>query len=488
MSGVRYLLLFITYFLIFQSKGQNVVLNPSFEDTIACPSTLSNDPTAYNWTNAFGKLDHFHICSNGFYTIPNNNWGVQDTCKGSAYAGVMTSVGWGQFSNHFLRNYLIGNFSDTLIGNQCYKVSFYYSLGEAYSGFAIRNFGIYVSDTLPSSWDLITSSIDPQIRVNQWMNDTLNWVKIERYFLAQGGENHIILGCFDSIVDTMYISDKRSIGIDGGNIFSHLYIDDVQVEPVSTLSLPQINLGADTILCEGEKLEFDSLLSSNPIYVWNNLVESSDSSFVIDSTNLYWVEAYNGCSYTSDTIYVEFVDPKVNLGADTTICIREELVLDVNYFHPEAKYLWNTGNNVQQIIPLDSGQYWVNVSVGHCEDNDTINIMYHVPENSKIVSQDLNIRFCGSGVLDVGSSSWNDIYMWNTEENTRRIEVTESNLYEVKVQNECIEALPSFDVIVKQLDGGFNPINIFTPNNDGYNDYFTIFTGETEKYKLEIYN
>jgi gliding motility-associated-like protein len=103
-------------------------------------------------------------------------------------------------------------------------------------------------------------------------------------------------------------------------------------------------------------------------------------------------------------------------------------------------------------------------------------------------AQNTDTTFCVSGILDAGTTAWNDTYIWNTNEETQQIEVTESGMYEVFAKNECTEAVSQFNVKVETLEEGVNDYNIITPNNDGMNDLFTIYEGDSEQYELHIYN
>lgn len=505
MNKLKIIFLLALFFqLSYLAKTQNLVLNSSFEDNKQIPfgRGFPIDSFAFNWSNPInhlGSTDYFHInaiIDQGWnFTIPNNLSGTQDTCDKMAYAGIIVYATDPNFPNTYnYREYLTGVLDTMLLANQCYKVSFKYSLGEAPSHYAISNFGIYFSDSIPiytpsvNDWNNLNNQ--PQIVINQWMNDEINWIKIERFYLAQGGEKNITLGNFSDNFNTNITFVKNGFNSFGGK-GSYIYIDDVRVEEVPLLSLPQINLGSDTILCEGEQITFDSLLPNNPIYVWNNLVESSDSTYTIDSTGTYWIEAYNGCSYTTDTIRVEFVEPKVILGNDTTLCKREELLLQNNNEstnHPKTEFLWNTGDTTSLLNPLDSGEYWLNAKIGHCVDRDSIYIQHYIPLNSKLLSADQDTIFCVNGTLDAGSSEWNDTYIWNTDETTQTIEVTETGNYTVDIENECTEAISTYNVKVESLEEGLNNYNIFSPNNDFVNELFTIYEGNSEEYQIQIYN
>ncbi len=491
-SDTTLILAFIFLFPLL-SKGQNLVLNYSFEDTIFLISNASTpiDSLTHYWQSPSthgGTPDYFHSeagISTG-RSVPTNSYGFQDTCHRLSYTGIYIYTTNSQYS---YREYLTGELDTSLITNQCYKVSLHYSLSE-YSDYSVSNFGIFFSDSIPldnSTGNAQNLNYSPQVTINQWMDDKEKWVKVERYFVAQGEERYITLGNFLPNIN----STANFLGNGSNNDpikASYVYLDNILIEAVPTLSLPQINLGADTLLCEGEELVFDSLLPDNPVYVWNNLIESSDSTFTIDSSGTYWVEAYNGCSYTTDTISVEFVKPNIELGNDTILCKRQELTLLTEFTHPQVEFLWNTGDAANSIVPEDSGTYWLQVNVNHCKDIDSVYVGYHIPLNALLESENIDTILCIDGILGMRGSNWADTYQWNTGEPTQSIEVIESGVYEVYIENECTEATSTYSVTVEGLEDGYSPINVFTPNGDGHNDLFSVYNGNSDEYRLEIYN
>ncbi|MBL7734543.1 MAG: PKD domain-containing protein [Chitinophagaceae bacterium] len=81
-----------------------------------------------------------------------------------------------------------------------------------------------------------------------------------------------------------------------------------------------------------------------------------------------------GMVYTA-TQYVTiegFPSPVVALGADTTLCEDNELILDAG--NPGATYVWNTGETSQTISVYDPGKYEVTVTKDGCSATDSIKV------------------------------------------------------------------------------------------------------------------
>ena len=69
-------------------QAQNLVPNPSFEDTVSCPTLLGQVTKARYWVDVLNTPDYFHeCCTVSDLTIPSNTFGYQYPATGSAYMG-----------------------------------------------------------------------------------------------------------------------------------------------------------------------------------------------------------------------------------------------------------------------------------------------------------------------------------------------------------------------------------------------------------------
>lgn len=441
MEKRKIILIIITSLITFSSFSQNLVLNHSFENYKKLNYLGEHvvDTMIYDWhtvINRFGSNNCFNVnFSNIDFQIPNNVIGQQNICDSNAYAGIYVYVSTTTLFNASTREYITGELNSTLINGRCYKVSFKYSLGDNVSQVAISNFGFYFSDSIPINnstiWSNANLNYTPQLEVNQILNDKQKWVKIERFYTASGNENYFTMGNFNENINTNTFFVKNGFNSQGGKS-SYVYLDDIHIEEVPTISLPQINLGADTILCKGETISFDSLLPNNPVYVWNNLVESSDSSFTIDSSGTYWVEAYNGCSYTTDTINIMYQDINVNLKSDTSLCNQETYLIQKNI--PNAQYLWNDSTTNNFILINDSGSYWLQATVGRCSNSDTILVDY------TRVDADLgnDTTLCEGQEISLSKNIANAKYLWsNADTSNAYLSTTEEEIWLKIFLNNC---------------------------------------------------
>jgi len=148
------------------------------------------------------------------------------------------------------------------------------------------------------------------------------------------------------------------------------------------ISLPELDLGNDTILCPDAELNLDAF-SDNCTYLWQDL--SDNSEFIVESPGTYHVSIYNNitnCGNT-DTININYSTlPEINIGTDTAFCKNTVYKLDA--FHEKYTYVWNTNETDSSISVQEPGQYFVQITDSlFCVNSDTINLLhYPLPEFS----------------------------------------------------------------------------------------------------------
>ena len=225
------LFLYITCCYISSIQSQNLVLNPSFEDTISCydwqNGTFPFSLPALNWNGAIqGSPDYFHPTYCGDNFMPANTIGYQSARTGFAYEGfgvfALTS-----FNDH---EFVGGQLSDSLKQGNQYCLEFYVSAANRCKYFT-DGLGVYFSndtirDTLQGNYFPYYYPYTPVFEspVGVPITDTLNWVLINGTFTAQGGEKYFAIGNFrdDSFI-TLDSQANAPVPV------AYYYIDDVSV-------------------------------------------------------------------------------------------------------------------------------------------------------------------------------------------------------------------------------------------------------------------
>lgn len=194
------LLLAILFFCtVFTSKAQNLVPNPSFEDTIACPDGLNQINRASGWSSYGNTPDYWNTCSQSM-NVPNTSSGFQNAFKGNAFCGVYTCYsGFTGIPNY--REYIGSPLIFPLIIGQKYFVSFKLNKPNNLEC-ATNNFGALFSTVPYSETNPTSYSKSPQIISAQIITDTLNWVTISSSFFSDSAYKYVILGSFNSDSNT----------------------------------------------------------------------------------------------------------------------------------------------------------------------------------------------------------------------------------------------------------------------------------------------
>ena len=221
-------------------NSQNLVINPSFEDTVSCPYSASHIYCATPWFQpsiTHSSSDLFNPCSSSNNVgIPQNFSGFQFPRTGFGYAGIYLNV-----DTLNIREYIEGKLLAPHIAGNLYFVSFYVSLADT-SSIAISNFGAYFSvDSLVYSGYQTITNVTPQIAndVTNFLTDKIEWIEISGFFVANGGEQYITIGNFQTPSNTPF-----QIVSGGAYPSSYYFIDDISVynyDSLQNLKLNKIN-------------------------------------------------------------------------------------------------------------------------------------------------------------------------------------------------------------------------------------------------------
>lgn len=223
MKKIMFLVLYFPITLI----GQNLVLNPSFEDTVSCPFFLGDLSPIVDWDSYGNSPDCFHSCSGNTINIPNSDFGYQYARSGEAMSGIITYV-WQQDPGWpYYREYIGTQLLNPLIIGEKYFVSFFINCAGYMPGWQHigsnkigARFYTYtpMGNILPDNFaHIYTDSI---------VIDTVQWYKVSGSFIADSTYTHLIIGNF-------YDHTQTDTIIFGGPPFggssAYYYIDDVCV-------------------------------------------------------------------------------------------------------------------------------------------------------------------------------------------------------------------------------------------------------------------
>lgn len=145
---------------------------------------------------------------------------------------------------------------------------------------------------------------------------------------------------------------------------------DIDTIVVNYNSIPIVNFGNDTLICQGDSLQLN-IDFQNTQFIWQD--NSTNSNFIVSQPGTYWVSTNNYCGGWIDTINVDYKPLLIiDLGNDTTLCLGDNLLLTAST--PNASYVWQDESNQPDFFVNQKGVYSVEVTLNGCKASDTISI------------------------------------------------------------------------------------------------------------------
>lgn len=222
------------------SFSQNLIPNYSFEQYSQCPYSENQTHFAIPWFNPTeGSSDYFNGCfSAGVFSVdvPNNWIGNQNAKTGFAYAGgaFYADSSWNLPD---YREYIEVKLLSSLQANKKYYAEFFISLADS-SDYSTDDIGVYFSVDSIINDTFVNLSYAPQVNnlEGNVISDTSNWTKVSGTFIAQGGEQFMIIGNFKNDINT----DAIKIGNNNFGL-SYYFIDDVFLSEDTTTLINENN-------------------------------------------------------------------------------------------------------------------------------------------------------------------------------------------------------------------------------------------------------
>ncbi|MCC6183011.1 MAG: T9SS type A sorting domain-containing protein [Bacteroidia bacterium] len=179
----------------------------------------------FNWQQIISPDIFVKSCTFvNHYGVPSNTFGFSYPKNGNAY------IGLGLLNLPYeTKEYIYQQLTVPLITGKSYYTSFFVSKADR-TVYSIKNIGANFSVTQPTLVSIQFISSNPQIQ-NQsgFLTDTIGWTKIEGYFTAQGGEQYITIGNFNSNANTDTINSGTNNPIPFDNGTAYYYVDSVSL-------------------------------------------------------------------------------------------------------------------------------------------------------------------------------------------------------------------------------------------------------------------
>lgn len=150
---------------------------------------------------------------------------------------------------------------------------------------------------------------------------------------------------------------------------------DAQVQLIMP---PALDLGPDTVLCEGQRLD---LVATHPGSTYSWSTGATTPSIQASAAGTYSVTVNNGCTRT-DAITIAFNPSPTRMAVNEFhTCLDDApryVVLDAG--NPGSQYDWSTGATTQVIMASAYGWYYVNVRNAYdCSVRDSAQVIEYCP-------------------------------------------------------------------------------------------------------------
>ncbi|MBK9420852.1 MAG: T9SS type A sorting domain-containing protein [Flavobacteriales bacterium] len=228
------------------ATAQNLVPNPSFEDTALCNTYDPVRLQAARWFNVNWATPDVYECDLvrrcGVVWDPADSdvqaSGYQYARSGTRFAG---AYHWYGVNSSDTKEYLTVRLDQDLIHGTNYSVSLYYSRADGYK-LATDRISAYFGPDSFFVQDYRTLPLQPQVDLmdpeHEYLTDEVNWTYLADSFVATGNERYMTIGSF---LDSSQVNGIMAPT--GSFNYCYYYYDDVSVVAIKPSGIGEVQFG-----------------------------------------------------------------------------------------------------------------------------------------------------------------------------------------------------------------------------------------------------
>lgn len=271
---------------------------------------------------------------------------------------------------------------------------------------------------------------------------------------------------------------------------------------------------ADTLVCDGDTIRFNNLSDAGlDDFLWSfgdgHSTTLRDPAHDYSNAGSYLVTLAAGGAICKDTITkMVTVDPRLT-AVDFKLDRQHGCTGEALQFNPIGadgitttglQWIFGDGNGFFQkdIVALQhaydaEGIMYISMTASFraCPDIIVLDSVIVYPFPSVFLGPDTGLCLGGAGLYlsDVTPAQSGDQYLWNTGDTTPLLKVVYPGLYSLQVTSG--KGCATTESVWVKKDCYVDIPNAFTPNGDGYNDYFfprQLLSAKVSRFRMKILN
>jgi len=281
-------------------------------------------------------------------------------------------------------------------------------------------------------------------------------------------------------------------------------------QTISIDDLPNPNVIANDTVCANKCLAIGGAEIVGANYLWSpattlsNATSANPTACPIASYTTYYVDVTdaNGCK-NRDSVSVSMLQAAIaNAGVDVDICYGESIQIGAAEIEGQT-YFWYPNTTISSISdpnpivnPNETTVYTVGASYKGCEViTDEVTVTVHQLPNVRAyindhleeiqIAKGESVQLYGAGAVNYEWAPWTGL---NVEGIYNPVTTPEETIEYVLEGTDMYGCKNSDTVNITVIAPNFWVPNSFTPNEDGKNDYFNVYTKETVDFELTIYS